>query len=85
MTQDDREPCTLGNIEFAYRKDHPLFAVLSGHGVRLDGRYAEDHCGVLFPDTDTLVDGPGGVAVEAGDTIRHNPDWCAEGLYQASR
>ncbi len=77
------KPCHLGTIEFGYRHDHPLLPVLVGHGVRLDGKYATDYAGVLHGESDILISGDGGVSVAAGDRIRHDIAWCANGIASA--
>ena len=77
--------CNFGLVAFQFRKDHPLIKPLEGHGVHVIGKYTDRICGLLDAPTETLIWGSGGSSVEEGDKIMHTAEYCAEGLYQASR
>lgn len=78
--------CELGlvAIEMPFEDKQPALALLDGHGVEAEWDGAAFH-GVLARGSDTLIDGPGGLAVPQGAIIRHDAYTCAMGRYEAGR
>ena len=77
--------CDLGLVAFNFNKDHPFIKPLEGHGVHVIGEHIDNICGSLDAPTETLIWGSGGSRVSERDKIMHTAEFCAEGLYQASR